>query len=352
LKSIKCTAGDQSLPPEWHPTDRVLLTWPHADGDWRDGLAAVENNFYALAETLLAITGLTISAATAGQASEIRGRLPAAAVFLVPSNDVWVRDHGPLTVLRGNISELIDANFNGWGNKYPAGLDNAVTAALHAENAFGEVPLVSTGLTLEGGAIEVDGNGTFMSRLCCLPTRDPQLSLQQLSEKLAALLGVAQLCWLEHGALEGDDTDAHIDTLARFLPGRRIVYQGCDDPSDSHFAGLKKLGEELSEMRDIDGQPYYVTALPWPEATHGVDGERLPLGYANFLTCNQHILFPTYGVPQDDAALACITAVAPDFTIVPVNCRALVQQYGSLHCATMQIPRPAANANGRGDQQQ
>ncbi len=338
MKLQQCQPGQQQLVPEWAPLERVLLTWPRTAGDWGNNYSAVEACFVDLASALLKITKITIAAETDSVAEKLQQQFPAVELIVAANNDIWVRDYGPLTVLRDNQPTLINATFNGWGGKYPAERDNKMTEALLAAGVFGDRPIQHSGIILEGGAIEVDGNGTLMSRTCCLPTRDSGKSLATLSAELAELFGLRQIVWLEHGELEGDDTDAHIDTLARFLPGNRIVYQGCSDSSDSHYAELQLMAEELAAMRDVDGKPYTLTALPWPAATTNSDGDRLPLGYANFLICNEHLLLPTYGVPEDDAAIACLTKAAPDFTIVAINCRALVEQYGSLHCATMQIP--------------
>ena len=338
MKLRKCEPGQQQLAPEWAPLEQVLLTWPRSAGDWGSNYADVEACFSNLATTLLKLTNVTITAESDSVAAKLQELVPAAEIVVAENDDIWVRDYGPLTVYRGHQPIMVNAIFNGWGEKYPAERDNRLTESLHASGVFATRQLQHSDIILEGGAIEVDGNGTLMSRSCCLPTRDKNKSLDALSIELAALFGLRQIAWLEHGELEGDDTDAHIDTLARFLPNNRIVYQGCDDSSDSHYAELKLMAEELAALHDAGGKPYSLTALPWPQATFNSDGDRLPLGYANFLICNKHLLLPTYGVPQDDAAIAALSAAAPDFKIVPVNCRALVEQYGSLHCATMQIP--------------
>ena len=230
---------------------------------------------------------------------------------------------------------LLDFTFNGWGGKFAAEKDNAVSRKLHACGAFGTTPLRTVDLVLEGGSIESDGQGTLLTTTECLlnPNRNPHLSKEQIEEQLKSELGVSTILWLEHGYLAGDDTDAHIDTLARLCPDQTIVYVACDDPTDEHFAPLKAMERELEQFAG-----YRLLPLPWPGAKYDAEGHRLPATYANYLVINGAVLVPTYNDPADLQALEVVGKAFPDREIIGIDCSTLILQHGSLHCITMQIP--------------
>ncbi|MEZ5300098.1 MAG: agmatine deiminase family protein [Verrucomicrobiales bacterium] len=257
-----------------------------------------------------------------------------------PTNDTWSRDFGPITVFEGGKPALLDFMFTGWGLKFPAFLDNLVSRRLHEQGVFGAVPMRRPGLVLEGGGIESDGSGTLLTTAECLlsPNRNPHLSQAEIEAVLAAWFGVDHFLWLRHGYLAGDDTDSHIDTLARLCPGDTIAYVRCDDPADEHFPALQAMAQELEAFRTRSGAPFRLVPLPWPDACFAEDGHRLPATYANFLILNRAVLVPTYGVPQDGAALEAVAACFPDREIIGIDCRALIEQHGSLHCISMQYP--------------
>ena len=235
----------------------------------------------------------------------------------------------------------MDFAFNAWGLKFRADLDNQITRHLHAQGAFGAAALEISGMVLEGGSIESDGQGTLLTTSACLlsPNRNPQWSAAQIADALCAQLGVERVLWLHSGHLEGDDTDAHIDTLARFCNPHTIAYQSCDDPDDSHFAPLQQMAAELSAFRNRDGAPYHLIPLPWPQAQWDGDGARLPLSYANFLILNSALLLPTYDDPADTVAQDRLQHAFPDREVIAIPCIELARQHGSLHCVTMQLPR-------------
>ena len=261
-------------------------------------------------------------------------------LHVAPSNDTWVRDHGPITVLKDGEPCLLDFTFNGWGNKFEAALDNQLTQHLHNLKSFNNTRLNTIDLVLEGGSIEVDGEGTLLTTRRCLmaPTRNPNLSQQQIEMTLGNLLGVDRFLWLDHGYLAGDDTDSHIDTLARFCDARTITYVTCDDHEDEHYTELKAMENELKAFRTRDGQPYTLVPLPWPQAKYDDDGHRLPATYANFLIINEVVLVPTYADWADKAALVQIKKCFPQREVIGVSCQPLILQHGSLHCVTMQLP--------------
>jgi len=336
------------LPPEWALQSGVMLTWPRSDGDWNPDYASVERCHTQLATEISKREQVVISCMNEAHARKIRRMVQAAGgkperlhLFPILSNDAWARDHGPITVLKEGRFTLLDFVFNGWGEKYPYADDNRITVQLHARGAFGKTPLESFSLVLEGGSIEVDGEGTLLTTESCLlnPNRNPKLSRAQIEVKLQDLLGVDRFLWLKHGAIDGDDTDGHIDTLARFCNTETIAYQACDEASDPHYSGLQAMAEELRSLRRKNSQPYKLVPLPWPQAIHDRTGRRLPATYANFLITNGAVLVPTYNDSADAAALTALKPAFPDREIVPVMCRPLIYQYGSLHCVTMQLPK-------------
>lgn len=336
------------LLPEWAPQSGVMLTWPRSDGDWNPDYASVERCHTQLAVEISKREQVVITCMDETHADKIRrmvkdagGRPERLHLFALPSNDAWARDHGPITVLKDGRLTLLDFIFNGWGEKYPYAEDNKITGRLHARGAFGATPLESFDLVLEGGSVEVDGEGTLLTTESCLlnANRNPSLNRAQLEAELRRLLGVDRILWLKHGAIDGDDTDGHIDTLARFCNTATIAYQACDDRSDPHYMDLQKMTEELRALRRKNGAAYKLVPLPWPAAIHDHTGRRLPATYANFLVINEAVLVPTYNDPADAAALAALKPAFPNREIVPVMCRSLIFQYGSLHCVTMQLPK-------------
>ncbi|HVC28921.1 MAG TPA: agmatine deiminase family protein [Gammaproteobacteria bacterium] len=336
------------LPPEWAPQSGVMLTWPRSDGDWSPDYAAVEACHTQLAKEISLREQVVITCMDEIHAHRIHklvrdagGRTDRLHLFPLPSNDAWTRDHGPITVLKGGSLVLLDFIFNGWGNKYPHNFDNEITCRLHDLGAFGTTLMERLQLVMEGGSIEVDGVGTLLTTESCLlnPNRNPRMSRQQIEQELRRLFGVERILWLRHGAIDGDDTDGHIDTLARFCDARTIAFQACNDIIDPHFPELKAMEAELRALRQPDGSPYKLVPLPWPGALHDSTGRRLPATYANFLIINGAVLMPTYNVAADDAALATLKPVFAGRKIVPVMCRPLIYQYGSLHCVSMQLPK-------------
>jgi len=337
----------QYLPPEWAEQSGILLTWPHDQGDWGGTLPAVEPVFVDIARHVVARERLLISCLDRSHTDHVSALLVQANVnlqqvtlYVAPSNDVWVRDHGPLTVLRDEQPCLLDFVFNGWGGKYRADLDNRISGVLHGAGAFSGAALEHIALVLEGGSIEVDGEGTLLTTSHCLlsPTRNPHLSRADIEARLASLLGADRFLWLEHGFLAGDDTDGHIDTLVRFCDARTIAYVTCDDPGDENYLGLRAMEQELKALHTRDGDPYHLVPLPSPAPKLDAEGSRLPATYANFLIINGAVLVPTYNDPADTIALERLTACFPGREIVAIPCLPLIAQLGSLHCATMQLP--------------
>ncbi len=338
------------LPAEWAPQSAVMLTWPHPGTDWSELLDQVEPVFMAIARSVLRFEHLVISCEHVIRAQELQNELnqfaqqqglPGRVISVpAPANDTWARDHGPITVDTDDGPTLLDFRFNAWGGKFPWEKDDALNRHLANAGAFGRCPLQPVDFVLEGGSIESDGEGTLLTTSECLltPTRNPSQDRTAIERLLSELLGADRMLWLNHGYLAGDDTDSHIDTLARFCAPDHICYVACPDPDDEHYAALAAMEEELKQFRQRDGSPYRLTALPWPDPIYDDDGQRLPATYANFLIINNAVLLPVYGVAQDDDAIAIVADLFPDREVIPIDCRPLIGQHGSLHCVTMQLP--------------
>ncbi|MCU4674921.1 agmatine deiminase family protein [Catenovulum sp. 2E275] len=334
------------LPAEWYPQDAVMLTWPHAQTDWQAILPQVEPIYVELVKTISQFQSLVLVCDNEALKQHIKALLAAQQIdanrifwVITPTNDTWARDHGPVSLVKGKQVQALDFTFNGWGNKFEASLDNKINQALFNQLNIKDQHTIN--LVLEGGGIESDGNGCLMATTECLlnPNRNPDFSQAELETLLLTRFGLQKILWLEHGALDGDDTDAHIDTLARFAPDNCIVYQACTDQNDSHFASLNAMKTQLQTFTNLDNQAFKLVELPWPDAQFSAEGDRLPATYANFLVINQAVLVPIYGVKQDQIALEQMQVAFPQHQIIGINCRPIIEQYGSLHCITMQLPQ-------------
>ncbi|MDH5393448.1 MAG: agmatine deiminase family protein [Gammaproteobacteria bacterium] len=338
------------LPAEWTPQDAVLLCWPHQSMDWQSILPEVEATFDELSYYICESQQLIIIAHDADHQAHIeqrlsnRGaRLTAVQWLLHHNNDSWCRDFGPITVLKDNQPVAVNCEFNGWGNKYAHQLDNNTNQAL-VENKLITCPLLTTDLVLEGGSIDSDGAGTILTTSQCLldKQRNPALNKQQIESHLKDLLGAQRIIWLNSGELEGDDTDSHIDNLARFCNSETIAYAHCDDMHDPHYTPLKQLEAELNQLKTLQGKAYKLIPLTIPGAKY-FQQQRLPASYVNFLIINKFVLMPTYNDPQDTINLAQLQAVFADRKVIGIDCCSVIKQSGSIHCLTMQLPRHTVN---------
>jgi len=333
------------FPAEWEDQDAVLMAWPHEGTDWAPDLRAVQQVTIEIAREITRFEQLLLVAPDIEGAvqSMVEMGLPPDPIrsFKVPTNDTWARDFGPLIVFDAKKPVVLDFGFNGWGLKFPSDLDNQITRRLAASGAFGACPIETMGLILEGGSIESDGRGTILTTANCLlsPNRNPHLSRDAIESYLCRVLGARRVLWIENGHLAGDDTDSHVDTLARFCPDDTIVYTACEDTADEHYGAMRAMADELRSFKTLDGRPYRLLALPWPEAVYDEDGQRLPATYANFLIINGAVLVPVYGGRKDSAAIEVISQAFPGRRVTAVHCLPLLPGRGSLHCITMQIPK-------------
>ena len=338
------TESSVRFPAEWEPQSAILIAWPHAGTDWADRLGDVEDTYIALVQAITRFQPVLICVADDDVETYADIRLRSNRVDMaqvrfvtVAYDDTWLRDSGPISLRDGDRLRLLDFRFTAWGGKFEAGRDDLLVETLAAQGVFGDAARQRIDFALEGGGIETDGNGTLLTTWRCLHERHPDASREELTAQLSAWLHQDRVLWLDHGALEGDDTDAHIDTLARFAPGDAIVFQACDDEADSHYADLKAMADEIAALRTRDGKPYRLFPLPWARPVLD-EGRRLAASYANFLIVNGAVLMPAYGDAADNAAAAVLAQAFPGREIVQVPCRPLIWQNGSLHCITMQLP--------------
>ncbi len=326
---------------EWEKQEMIQLTFPHQNTDWQDNLNEVVACFQAIAREVIKEQKLLIVCEDIDFAQKELSLFPQENIIYrqIPNNDTWARDHAPISITNGNQYQLLDFQFNGWGLKFPANKDNQITQKLFEQNTFSENIKRKNRLkfVLEGGSIETDGEDTILTtKKCLLSANRNNLSQDKIEKKLKKYLGTKRILWLENGSLEGDDTDSHIDTLARFCNKNTIVYVKCSDRNDTHFNELQKMEEELKNFKTEDGNPYNLIDLPMPKAIYDKNKQRLPATYANFLIMNKVVLLPIYNCETDKIAVEKMKLAFPNREIISIDCSPLIKQHGSLHCVTMQ----------------
>jgi len=332
-----------TLPAEWAEQEFVQLTWPHAQTDWADMLDEVTECFVNIAKAIIKYEHLLIVCVDSEAIEPFFDEMELSKISFIemPTNDTWARDHGGITIFENGKRTICDFTFNGWGMKFAANYDNLITKKLFDTSIFGENTDYKNQLNfvLEGGSIESDGEGTILTTAECLLSDNPNnLSKKLIEKQLKEYFGAQKILWLHYGYLAGDDTDSHVDTLARLCPNNTIVYLKCDDESDEHFDALKKMEEELQSYSPLGvGGSYNLIPLPMADAVY-FENERLPATYANFLILNNAVLLPTYNSPKDKIAAEQLQKAFPNREIIGIDCTALIKQHGSLHCVTMQYP--------------
>lgn len=321
------------LPAEWETQQQVLFSFPRREGDWGASLEDASRDMIAAARAVHRVCPVTLIVGDqthfAAYATDFPGR-----VLHLPTDDSWIRDSGPITVFNPG-PQLLDWTFNGWGGKFSAERDNSLPRAIGA-NCYPDVVVRTVDYVLEGGSIESDGQGTIITTTRCLLShgRNGFHSRSEAEEVLRAHLGARRVIWLDHGELIGDDTDAHIDTVARFLDPQSIAYVGPPPAEDEHHDDFTRMRAELRQKAG----DYRLLELPFVPPVYSIaDGHRLPASYANFLISNGSLFLPTYGKETDALALSLLRENC-GYDIVPVDCRAFVEQHGALHCLTMHIP--------------
>jgi agmatine deiminase len=312
------------------------MAWPHDPDTWPGAFDAIPDQYERLVREIARFEPVWLLAGneTAVQQAQQRfGGDEQITVYEIPTNDVWTRDYGPTVVLdvESGTRLAVDWNYNGWGEKYPPFDSDAVVAGEFARQLG--LPIRTPSVVLEGGAIDGNGRGTVLTTRSCLlnPNRNPDITESQVTELLCQNLGANNIVWLDGGDFSGDDTDGHIDQLARFTSESSIVYASCPD-DDSNHPMLQHLERQLEQQLTNANR----VRLPVPQVYHGE--QRLPASYCNFYVVHQGVLVPTFAVPEDDAALGLLREQFPNREIVPFNCRELIWGLGAIHCMTQQIP--------------
>lgn len=334
--------------PEWAAQQAVLLAWPHVSTDWAFCLHEINQTYVELVSAISEAATPLVLCQNADHQAQIIASLPSSVSAKchfeqMPYNDTWCRDYGPVTLMdrtTGTAAQLLDFSFTGWGNKYEAQQDNAANHIL-AERQRLRLPLQTIAFDLEGGGIETDGIGTLLTTQHCFlnSERNPDLTPADIEIKLKQHLGVDRVLWLKHGLLVGDDTDSHVDNLARFINEDTIIYASAEPDDSAHYQPLQLMAEELRAFRTKEGKPYNLVSLPIPSVQiDPTNGNRLPGSYVNFLILNDLVIASKFNAPQDATAEATLANVFPDKRIKMIDGTQLIRQFGGPHCATMQLP--------------
>lgn len=335
------------MPAEWARHRGTWLSWPHKEASWPGKFEPVPGIFAELVRHLGPREEVHINVAGPEQEAAVRELVrhpdvPQGNLFFHdnPTNDAWCRDHGPIFVQHaepgGRKEAIVDWGYNAWGNKYPPyDLDDVVPTRIGAELG---ITVFHPGIVMEGGSIDVNGRGTLLTTEACLlnPNRNPTLSRNEIETKLREYLGVSNILWLGDGIV-GDDTDGHVDDLSRFVDDRTVVTVVEEDPADDNYEPLMENLKRLRSMKDQDGRPLRVIALPMPDPVYH-EGHRLPASYANFYFANDVLLLPTYRSPRDDVARIALQNLLPNREVIGIDCTDLVWGLGALHCVSQQWP--------------
>lgn len=336
--------------PEWAPQEAVLMALPNENTDWNyiidEARLQYERIIKAFTDENVHVVLICDDPDYARSLLE-KCRQDKITFISLDYNDTWTRDYGPITVMKDDRIRALDFGFNGWGLKFASDKDNLVNLRLSDKHVFSpDVYRNERAFVLEGGSVETDGEGTLLTTTRCLysPNRNGGLSKKEVETKLQNLLGVNHVLFLDYGALEGDDTDSHIDTLARLAPDNSIIFTGCRNVDDPQFEELLKMRAQLTMFRNAEGNPFNLIELPLPDAIFDEEGNRLPATYANYLVTDNVIFMPIYGQPENDRlAMQTVKIAYHSHKVVGIDCNTLIKQHGSLHCATMQIPKNLFN---------
>lgn len=344
---------NQKLLPEWHEQDAILLTWPHPNSPWKENLEQVEATYLQLTQHISQEQAVIIQLDSScdvlrivKQLNSADAKLDNCYVAYLDSDDTWTRDHGPISILSDGAPALLDFNFNGWGQKFDFTKDNALNKQMHEQKLLPDIKYVNW--VLEGGSIETDGEGILLTTEECLLNPNRQIAEKtQVEALLKNEFGISKVLWLTQGFISGDDTDSHIDTLARLAPANRIIFQGCQDNNDLHYHPLNQMKQELESFTNHRDKPYQLIELPLPKPIYADDGHRLPATYANFLITNKLVLLPTYQDDSDEVALELVQAAFADRKVIGIPALPLIDEHGSIHCITMQLSKETVDFNCR-----
>lgn len=337
------------MPAEWHPHTSTWLTWPKDPETWPDRVSQVEEIYIEMISALTPHETVNLLVDDEETEKTVRSRCTPAATHGIrfhhlPTVDSWIRDYGPNFLIDGSGDGAFnDWTFNAWGNKYEE-LKKDDVVPVRLEKVLG-LRRFEPGIVMEGGSIEVNGTGCVLTTEQCLlnPNRNPHLSRSDIEQYLKDFLGVTKVLWLGEGIV-GDDTDGHIDDIARFVAPNVITCAVEDDPADANYELLQDNLARLKSMTDTTGRPFEIVTLPMPGIVGGTststrDLDRLPASYANFYIANNVVLAPVFGHANDTRAVETLQTIFPGRQVVPINCEPLVWGMGTIHCVTQQQPQ-------------
>lgn len=335
------------MPAEWEPQEAVWLSWPHNEETWPGMLNDVKESYVQFVKALH--TGQKVKILVNDESSKIKAetKLKKADIeisqvmfYEIRTVDAWIRDYGPNFVINSDARQtlgFVKWGFNAWGNKYEdLKQDNSVPYEINKEM---NLPIFEPKIVLEGGSIEVNGSGTVLTTEQCLlnKNRNPKLSKKEIEKYLKEYLDVSNVFWLKEG-IAGDDTDGHVDALARFVNKNTAVCAFEEDKSDENYEILKENYELLKNMKDENGNKLNAIKLPMPGFVGDDEGRRLPASYANFYIGNSAVVVPVFGHENDKKSINILKKLFPAREVVSIDCKAMVHGLGALHCVSQQEP--------------
>jgi len=332
--------SDLEFPAQWQEQEFIQLVFPHKKTHWIEYFDDAINTFVDITKSIQKYQKVLIIAQELSFVKSLFKNKKNLTFVKIDSNDTWSRDFAGITVKKNNKFIVLDFQFNAWGKKFKYKKDNLITKQLKLKGLLKQYSHKSVNFVLEGGSIDSNGAGIILTTSKCLleKNRNPHLNQKSIDKMLKDTLGAKKVIWLNHGALKGDDTDSHIDTLARFVNENTICYQTCTNQNDENYKELKNMENELKNITDLNANKFNLIALPSiSEIYNGKN--RLPATYANFLIINNAVLVPTYKDKNDNNALNIFKKIFPKRDIIPIDCTTLIKQHGSLHCVSMQYPK-------------
>ncbi len=311
--------------PEWNEQEYLMLSLPHEKSDWKPYLGEIVQAYKEFVRAASEFQKVLLIAPSKSDFVPFEN-MTNVEFFICDTNDTWIRDFGAIDILEDNRLKALDFTFNAWGNKFQSELDNEVNSKLFKEK-FKE-KLTKIDFILEGGSIDFNGEGVMLTSSNCLlnENRNSHLDKSQIEAKLKEIFGLKQIIWLENGFIKGDDTDHHIDTLARFIDKNTIAYSVCEDEEDEHYIPLQKMKKEL------EATGFNLIELPLPKPLY-YEGRRLGATYANFVFVNDALIMPFYKDENDEIIRQRLAKALPELKIVGVDARVFLRQNGSLHCS-------------------
>ena len=325
------------LPAQWEEQNFVQLVFPHKDTDWCEYLDEAIDTFVNIAKAIQKYQKVLIIAKNLNQIKSKFKNKKNLTFIRLDSDDTWSRDFGGISVFENKKAVILDFSFNAWGKKFAYKKDDKITGQLKLKGIFKDYKHKKIPFVLEGGSIDSNGEGIILTTSKCLleKNRNPHLTKSTIEKKLKEFFGAKKILWLNNGGLIGDDTDSHIDTLARFVRPDTIVYQSCDDETDENYTELKLMEQELKSLRDLNNNPFKLIPFPWMGKKY-FNNERLPATYVNFLIINKAVLVPQYGDKKDKVVMGIFKKIYPKRDILGIDCSVLIRQHCSLHCVTME----------------